>query len=405
MFGSKNGAVKSIAAQHPAPPELPPAPLEKYPFFAKYPDLPIPTAEDLEWGEKLLQAINKDSLEDAGALMYQAFSMKDPARIAIGLNIQQQNTSRNLLPSTWSYCISLEVCRAGPVIFDMYINSCYPTSLSYRAEREFKAAFKELPVSTLQKWVEAGCGGFLDTVFQRLFDIGTSEQIKSSIAAAGDDFNIHLEDNALIETALTRQDQEIAQIIFDQKPNVIETPLILLKLSLQHDNTDYLKQLIDDGIDLLVEQGAIFDLARQQQKAEHLEILETARRESILRDGLKKPCRTADGGLALSTAFIEYARPQSPDGSQSKYQVDFESGYMSIQYLTKEGYKPFSYQPLFKAYAENPQLIDKAIKALTSIGCPAPDLGRFFNNAAAKQPRQVTGPSTARSVKPASNAR
>jgi hypothetical protein len=327
----------------------------------------------------------RDMLDDA-------LSTSNIWRIHNGLKIQSFYPDQDFLKHGDHRSLYPKIWRAHPAITEMYIKTYWPTSKDCTYNREFSLCMG-LADKTRKDWIAAGCGDFATPLLISAMekDNVNLDEIKTLINQEG--FDPSRSGCDAFHKSIRKGHTDIIDMMLEKAPFLlIYNSVPIIKAALEQENTNTLETLIDKGLDIFTDDEFAFSTAKEQGKLEHLKILEQVKRDKIAKEGLTAPRKSIDDWVALSETFVEYTRPQSPDGCQNKYQIDFDSGYMTYTYKNEGHFIPFALKPLAEVYNENPQLIEKAVEALTALGCPAPDLKNIFNKPAAKSICQVIPP-------------
>jgi len=348
--------------------------------------IPAPTEEDLKWEKAFIKHLQKDCFERIRKMLHSALIESNIWRIKTGLEMQALHPDDVFLSAGGPEKLYRDVWDADPVITEMYVNTYLPTTMTQSASL-VTGIFDKFSVKTRKNWIAAGCGDFLAPLLLSIMKEDNADPDEIKTLFNHENLNLAYKNHALLKEALRQGYIESIEPILEKKPDLLgghNISISIIQIALEQENTNILEILIDKGLDIFANNEFAFSTAKEQGKVEHLKILEQAKLDKIAKEGLTAPRKSIDGWVALSETFVEYTRPQSPDGCQNKYQIDFDSGYMTYTYKNEGHFIPFALKPLAEVYNENPQLIEKAVEALTALGCPAPDLTKIFNKPAAK---------------------
>jgi hypothetical protein len=345
--------------------------------------IPEPTKEDLKWEKRFAKIAQKKDMHKVRDILHCALVTSNIWRIKAGLEIQAAYPDKDFLEAGSPESLYRSVWEADPVITEMYINTYRPTVMS--CNEIDPSLFDRLSMKTRKDWIKSGCGEFINPLLTATIKENNANLDDIKILLDHRDIDFNYEHCTLLREAIRQDYAKVIVPILEKKPDLLDVYSIsIMQIALEQENTNTLKILIDKGLDIFANNEFAFSTAKEQGKLEHLKILEQAKLDKIAKEGLTAPRKSIDGWVALSETFVECTRPRSPDGSQRKYEFDFDSGYMAYAYRQEDNFIPFALKPLAEVHNENPQLIEKAVEALTALGCPAPDLTKIFNKPAAK---------------------
>lgn len=343
-------------------------------------DLPEPTPEDLKWEKVFLKLLKKDEISELRDMLHEALIKENMAQIAMGLRLQYEHPHEDLLKAGDPLSLYSTVWNTDrPAILEMYINTYSPTEFCH-SEGVKQETLNNLSYKTRKDWYEKGCGEYITPLM--LSFIETNHWQDALKLLRDRKFDVNYKSGAPVIKMIKTGNWGMFQTMLQKDPDLTVRSRDIVATALRQEESAFLNTLVvEKNIVSHMAYTEINDLINTTKKEDYLNILKEARNARIKEYGINKPCRVTKNWTVLSETFVEFSRPKSPDGSRTKYQFDFDAGYMSYHYQSDDNNKtiPFETKPLAEVYAQNPQLIDKAIKALTDIGCPAPDLSSIFN--------------------------
>lgn len=343
-------------------------------------NIPQRTLEDNKWEKKFQKFINNQDMGSIRDMLHKAMIDQNLTRLNIGLRLQSMFPQYDFLKEGEPSSLYPDVWNAQPAsILDMYINTYYPTTLIDDGEDLNLKTLNDLAYDTKKKWAKKGCGEYAAPLMLSLFESGY--QTDALMLVDDPHFDVNYKSGEPLIKMIKDAHWENFQKVLEKDPDLSLRSKEMVEAALKRENTAFLHMLvIKKGIVQHLSAEELYDLIKNTDQKDQLEILKEGRKINIQKNGFKKPYHADRSWTVLSDTFVEFSRPQSPDGSKTKYQFDFDAGYMSYHYQNKNNDAiPYETKPLAEVYAQNPQLIDKAIKALTDIGCPAPDLSSIFN--------------------------
>lgn len=332
--------------------------------------IPDPSEADLKWQVKFDQAAAKQKDYKCAELLKRAANACSYWRVAYALNVRHQaadpDSVFSLNSNTSEYSDDMGP-HFGPELAgrlweggdnttkEMMVRGLYPPKIpnifiDTKPIRHFHT-------DTLVNWLpHVESEELKQEILLPVITKGTADDIISAVKSG---VAIDFKESAPLKTAILRKDPEIVKLMIDLGANIFN---------------DY-----EDCIDLAHKQGCL----------DIVNVLQDCRRAREIDAGLtpsapRFPTETAPGWVVVNKNFAELVRPRSPDGSQLKYQFDFETGMATFIY-EKNG---VTAAPTAQSFAqlENPALLHKAIDEIQKSGHQPPDLSPHLNPPAKRQP-------------------
>ncbi|MGM0422262.1 MAG: hypothetical protein ACQEQL_04085 [Pseudomonadota bacterium] len=307
-------------------------------------EIPAPTDQDEKWLDKFQKYARRQNSKKCAHLMENAVKAEDIWRIAAGLAHRHQQDNPD---SIFSYNTPVRQGLpldsyiwlhrgASDTAREMLLTGLAPQKTDLRAP-ELIETMTRFHRDTLMSWHQKGCGDFLQPLFHVIVSKGTHDDIKTLINEG-----IDLMPNTL-QRAIKRKDLAIVKTMVDHGANVFDN---------------------HEGLVNLAYESACLDIVK---------FLQNTKDEKERAAGLKK--ETPSNWVALSETFAEFSRPQSPDGSQLKYQIDFETCLISLLYQQNEQITPSAV--ITFAQLDNPELLKTAADMIEKSGYKRPEIGPY----------------------------